>query len=508
MPSISITLCFIPRRTSACEQALQEEGVYGELLITECSVGMVMCASDVLTLELPHTVRDLLCYQDDSPKYYVFQALQQIQRSAGYFTHIYGKGKASLQVAQMLSRARKGNSSDQARSSENKPGIDVLLMLDREVDMITPTCTQLTYEGLIDEVLKLHNNTVEIPNDNGSTTRKKLIQQGDSLFNELRDLNFAQVCDTLFEKSTSMQSNYLALRDKEFHETDVAEFRNFVRTLRTNMGGGVDLHATVAQALLRKTKTKKFLDLLAAERDCVEGQAIDACFELLQDLHGKGQPLQTSLRLGSLISLTNGGIPRKYHSCMRTEVLHLYGFETLLSFECLENSGLMKRNETSLLQPHRSIFGALKKSLQLVVEEPVEGAVSDIHFAFSSSGYAPLSVRIVQHLLETSTSKSAEDILRLVPGPGFEYHFSPEGRAFCPPLHSKLAVDPLPRRLIVVCLIGGITYAELAALRFWAKQDNHKFDILILTTQIITGARVLGEVLDKIVHDRFETVSA
>jgi len=29
-----------------------------------------------------------------------------------------------------------------------------------------------------------------------------------------------------------------------------------------------------------------------------------------------------------------------------------------------------------------------------------------------------------------------------------------------------------------------------------------------LTTQIITGARVLGEVLDKIVHDRFETVSA
>ena len=30
--------------------------------------------------------------------------------------------------------------------------IDSLIILDRSVDLITPMCTQLTYEGLIDEV--------------------------------------------------------------------------------------------------------------------------------------------------------------------------------------------------------------------------------------------------------------------------------------------------------------------------------------------------------------------
>ena len=32
------------------------------------------------------------------------------------------------------------------------PEIDNLVLIDRHVDMITPMCTQLTYEGLIDEM--------------------------------------------------------------------------------------------------------------------------------------------------------------------------------------------------------------------------------------------------------------------------------------------------------------------------------------------------------------------
>jgi hypothetical protein len=33
------------------------------------------------------------------------------------------------------------------------PGsIDSIIILDRQVDMVTPMCTQLTYEGLLDEI--------------------------------------------------------------------------------------------------------------------------------------------------------------------------------------------------------------------------------------------------------------------------------------------------------------------------------------------------------------------
>ena len=45
--------------------------------------------------------------------------------------------------------------------SENQvsPQIDCLLLIDRNVDLLTPLCTQLTYEGLIDEIYGIHNST-------------------------------------------------------------------------------------------------------------------------------------------------------------------------------------------------------------------------------------------------------------------------------------------------------------------------------------------------------------
>ena len=35
--------------------------------------------------------------------------------------------------------------------------IDSMIVIDRQVDMVTPLCTQLTYEGLVDEVMGIKN---------------------------------------------------------------------------------------------------------------------------------------------------------------------------------------------------------------------------------------------------------------------------------------------------------------------------------------------------------------
>lgn len=40
--------------------------------------------------------------------------------------------------------------------------IDTLILLDRAVDLVTPCCTQLTYEGLIDEVFSIVNGAVQL----------------------------------------------------------------------------------------------------------------------------------------------------------------------------------------------------------------------------------------------------------------------------------------------------------------------------------------------------------
>lgn len=42
------------------------------------------------------------------------------------------------------------------------PVFDTLLLLDRNVDLLTPLATQLTYEGLIDEIYGINNGQDEL----------------------------------------------------------------------------------------------------------------------------------------------------------------------------------------------------------------------------------------------------------------------------------------------------------------------------------------------------------
>lgn len=42
-----------------------------------------------------------------------------------------------------------------------------MILLDREIDIVTPMCTQLTYEGLIDETLQIKHGSVTTDNASG-----------------------------------------------------------------------------------------------------------------------------------------------------------------------------------------------------------------------------------------------------------------------------------------------------------------------------------------------------
>jgi len=45
--------------------------------------------------------------------------------------------------------------------------IDEVILIDREVDCVTPLCTQLTYEGLLEETMGIKNGTVTLEKEGG-----------------------------------------------------------------------------------------------------------------------------------------------------------------------------------------------------------------------------------------------------------------------------------------------------------------------------------------------------
>lgn len=58
-------------------------------------------------------------------------------------------------VADLLKSVQQELERSQVKSGKQQkvmPSIDALILLDRTVDLVTPLSTQLTYEGLIDEI--------------------------------------------------------------------------------------------------------------------------------------------------------------------------------------------------------------------------------------------------------------------------------------------------------------------------------------------------------------------
>ncbi|KAF2314370.1 hypothetical protein GH714_025756 [Hevea brasiliensis] len=124
-----------------------------------------------------------------------------------------------------------------------------------------------------------------------------------------------------------------------------------------------------------------------------------------------------------------------------------------------------------------------------IVESQSYDIPNDIPYVFS--GYAPLSICLVQHAVRSGW-RHMEEILKLLPGPRSEskrvgFLSSPSSDT----LHgASEAADRLAdgrASLVLVVFIGGVTFAEISAVQFLSAQEGMAYDLIIGTTNIVNG---------------------
>ncbi|KAI3896629.1 hypothetical protein MKX03_036089 [Papaver bracteatum] len=229
---------FVPRRTVACEKIFDEEKVHHLLTIGEYPLYMIPLDEDVLSFELDRLAyRDYLVDGDTSALWHIAKSIRKLEYSFGVIPNVMAKGKASARIAEILTRMQV----EEEPSDVGIPEINTLILLDREVDMVTPMCFQLTYEGVMDEILHVDNGCVELDasiimdnqQQQGKQTKVPL-NSSDKIFKETRDLNFGVIVQFLNQKATDMRQDY-----KEFHTanqsfTEVKDFHvNLAQHLTT-----------------------------------------------------------------------------------------------------------------------------------------------------------------------------------------------------------------------------------------------------------------------------------
>ncbi|KAG8976540.1 hypothetical protein FRB90_009111, partial [Tulasnella sp. 427] len=393
---------------------------------------------DLLSLELKSTYKEIFLDGDETSIYYAAQALLTIQQAYGLFPRILGKGDGAKKLADLLLHLR-AHPADPAQAQHpnlqtQSEIFDSLIIIDRSVDMVTPLLTQLTYQGLLDEVLGVQNSHIEVdaaifnPTNQPATgspststslattpaappkkKKHRLTAETDGLFAQIRDANFAVVGTKLNREARRLDTEY-----KGRHQAQtVAQLRDFVGKLGglQNEQTNLRLHTDLSEKIAAFTQTDMFNKSLEIQQNLLASYEPTAQVSAIEDLITQEAPLQLVLRLLCLASLTNGGIKAKTLENIKREILQTYGYNYLPLLLALTSLSLLLPNplpksmthppnapgsmlSSSLKPPAQPpSFGPVRKALRVLSDTP-ETTPTDVSYVYS--GYAPLSIRLVQ----------------------------------------------------------------------------------------------------------------
>ncbi|KNC51656.1 vacuolar protein sorting-associated protein 33A [Thecamonas trahens ATCC 50062] len=496
---------FAPRKTLICERVLEEEGVLGDCTLFEFAMDLIPLDDDVLSLEMESAFRECYLDGDRTALYSVATSLMKIQAMYGTIPHIMGAGPAAKLVADMMMRMA-------AQSSEANmitPEIDRVILIDRAVDLVTPLCTPLTYEGLINEEFGIKNTFVWLdpamlgPDGPSGTGRqvKHPLNSNDKLYTEIRDHNFAILGPLLHAKAEGVRQSY----DMRHEVQTISDVKAYVGTFKDAQAEhkSLTVHTNITEALMRVTRADAFHRQLEAEQAMLNSVDSASTVAYIEECINKQEPLTKVLRLICILSLTLNGVKSKMFDFLRREIVQAYGFEHMFTLHNLEKLGLFKRSEG------KSSFPLLVKNFNLLPDEVNEADPDDISYVFS--GYAPLSVRLIE-LASRPGSWAAipRPVAALIPEPMFEAQQEiPQGIS----LHDDLppaapGADPADAmrseaaqrsRVTLVVYIGGIAYAELAAIRFLASAaTDRREDFIVATTKLISGRSLMEQCMEQL----------
>ena len=582
-------LYFVPHKTFICEQALADEGVLDCFAETgECQLDLFPLDTDVISLELGASFKDCYVDGDSTMLTTVARSLQKLERTFGTIPHIKSKGtQAAIALQRFLNLKRQqqqqqqqqaGGASSSPTFGPAVPEIDTLILLDRAVDFITPLLTPLTYEGIIDEFIGIHHGAIKVdpglvgdtdakdagggrgggwpstPTSSSSASTPKdpvtiALNSNDALYAEIRDLHLEVLGLQLNEKAMEMRQTYARVKE-ETRDGSLNEIHDVVKSIPAlqQKYKGLNLHINIAEFLKPTTGHVRFQQRWQLERSMVEGEAR---YEDLEDMIAAYEPVTQVLRLLALQSLTAGGIKASKYDMLKREVVQSYGYEYLFALGNMEQVGLLRKADSQL---SNVVFGSigsggfsssggtgaswasLRRLLRLVKENVNTSVPDDI--AYVSSGYAPLSVRLLQ-LSQKPGWAACPEIFKLLPGPTLEFTQTNVGgggsRGGGAPLAVLQELDrvlgtacsgvgggmsgggggaavsaaaagaakgvviatttatvggkmlPSGKKVMLVYFIGGVSFMEIAAMRYLSRQKDFPYQIIVCTTKLING---------------------
>jgi len=440
---------------------------------------------DIISLEDSQSFKELYLYQFSDCIDNLANLLIKIQEIFGIIKNKYIVGEKGKILSQLLEKKEKEGFLSERNSNE----ILACFFFDRSADYITPMCTAYTYESMLHNTFGITFNKIKVPSElvtNIEENKNKIINKenqkeekkeefkklsldmDDRLYYMIKNYNFDKIRVFLSKRLQFQQDQ---LRQKKGKNTDIEQIGKDLEMLQKikNERQTLSNHINLADFISKKMTTPRAKRRLQLEQTILSGDkdCIDFIHEYYEtEMARKGDPYEL-LKLFCLENLVFGGVKNKVYDSFKNDFLLTYDEKLFFLFKNLEELKILKKGGSSKL--YQICLDKLKLlNFDVNVFNP-----NDTSYVFSS--FCPISIRLIEKALKPGWGPLQKEILKNFPV------------EFIYPEDEKPVTDPqIENNVILLVFIGGITYSEIAAIRYLNKSPEYsKYKFLIITTNII-----------------------
>ncbi|KAE9041912.1 hypothetical protein PR003_g3940 [Phytophthora rubi] len=510
-----LALYVVGKWTTMLDHALDYSRLRGRFQTGELSMGFFPLDTDLLTLGLQRSLYECEVEGNGSSLVDMAAALNLLQQVYGKFGRIKYKGEMSMLVLSHLMEMNAGGSGMMSGGAEGHGGgtptgaqrsrLDTLILLDRSVDFASVFSTPLTYEAALDELMQIQDGFITASpqilraDDSASDVPVPVaLNSTDDIYRQIRDKHIHTIPAALNVQAVAVKKRFNEFQ-RVSGSASAAEVNEFVKTVPQMKASqqAIEQHINLLEHLESTTSGKPFRELWHLERRIMDH--VEGVLGTIEELIFRHEDLRKVLRLLCLYCVVNDGMLRRNLERLKMHLVRAYGHELIFSFRSLERLGVLyERQPTGILGGSNDTICSFQYAVQHLSVIDVDVNIKNPkNAAFVTSGYEPISARLVEEILKFGHWRGIDHVMNHLPGPRAELHLAENDR-----LDKAVNADepkkskPKKKTVVVVAFVGGVTFLEIAALRWIA--SFYPIELIVASTSILNGKTFISELLEQV----------
>ena len=458
---VEFHIIFIPKITLECSTFIENSKNKSSYHIYNLNIDMFALDYDIISLEDYSAFKEIYAKNNFECLSALKRVIYKFEAAFGRIKYRYSKGPLAQKLNKILS--------EEKSSFDNNKENDILacFIFDRSVDMVTPFLTNCIYEALIDDYFGINFNTIKVPpkileKDLKQEFVKLDLSRNDKFYTAIKDFHFSKIVQYLPER-LKQRTDFLKEGKKKSNDVkklyedliNVKKVQEEDEPLKNNIN--------LASYISNKQQIPLRQLYLKFETNILLGILPDNLHDFIDDEISKKSDKYSILKILCLESIIHGGIRYKFYEQFENDFLNIYGYNNIFLWKNLEKMNILKS------QDNNYFFNTASTELNLISSEIDLINPNDSSYVYN--GYCPIIIRLIEKAF-TQGWGSIKDIIKKIPG---ETNFPSE--------ESEMVNNTSDIKYFLVVFIGGITYGELAAIRYLNKTNKNK-KFVVLTTSM------------------------